>query len=1600
MFATVGTGGWIGYAGGFAVTTDFCPPFQEPVMRILLSAAAVLAAGLLPQSTLADDYTLHTFERIELTDTYFSEGAGVGDINGDGHMDVVHGPYWFAGPDFKNKHEIYPAEPQNRKGYANSFFSWVYDFDGDGHNDVLAVGFPGTPCYVYENPGPDALDQLWEKHQVFDWVSNESPQLVNLVGDETPELVCTTRGKFGYVTVNKEEPFGTWEFTVISPQDVTERFGHGLGVGDVNGDGLMDILTKDGWFEQPQASGRRQPADSPEWTFHKVPFAPRGGADMFAYDVDGDGDNDVITSLAAHEFGLAWWEQLDDGEWKQHLIMGSKREENKYGVLFSELHAVALVDMDGDGLKDIVTGKTYWSHHEQSPMWDAGAVVYWFKLVRGEDGVDWLPFQINGDTGIGRGLVVTDINGDGAPDIAVGGMKGANVLLQQRKQVSKAEWEAAQPKEYQPLAAGLTPEEAVAQMTVPRGFNVTLGAGEPQVHQPIAFAIDERGRLWVAEAHTYPIRADEGQGKDRIIILEDTNQDGTLDSSKTFIEGLNLVSGLEVGFGGVWVGAAPYLMFIPDRDGNDVPDGLQASGRREPADVSGLTPTARQDVPPGATVLLDGFGYQDTHETLNAFNWGPDGWLYGCHGVFTHSNVGRPGTPDDQRTPMNAAVWRYHPTRHEFEIFAEGTSNPWGVDFNDHGDAFITACVIPHLYHVFPGGRYQRQAGQHFNPYTYADIQTIARHRHYAGDIRDHAWWGQEPVPPQSTLDAGGGHAHAGAMVYLGDNWPDAYRNQIFMHNIHGNRINQDKLIPQGSGYAGDRAPDLMLANDQWFRGINLKYGPDGTVWLIDWYDKNACHRRSPEIWDRTNGRIYNVSSGDVERSPVDLRLMSDLQLAELQRHPNDWYVRMSRRLLQHRAAEGEIAQEAVEALRRMAYLSSSQVPRRLRALWTLHAIDAIPAGDWPRLLSDQSEQVRAWAIRLGTDREEVPSTLVAKLAALDDPSPVVRRSLASAMPHLPVRAQWEIARNLITHGEDADDHNLPLLYWYGIEPLVAAQPEEALLLAARSEIPLISRFIVRRAAEESSAHDALFAFLAADHHDETREEYLQQVLDGFEGRVGIAMPPAWKRAYEVLGGSDSEAVRDRADQIAVLLGDKRVFPKLRSLLTDSEAPLAKRQAALQTLVRGQDDQAAEVLQQVVLVPELRGAAIRALSAYDDPQTPQVLLEQYAKLPAAEQADAMSTLTARPAYAKALLSAIEGGKVPRTDLHAYHVQQMLRFDDPALKEQITSVWGAIRETSADKQQQIAELKQKLRPRVLADADHSAGRGVFAKTCAACHTLFGDGGKVGPDLTGSNRANLDYILENIIDPSAVLGKDYRQSVIVTNDGRVISGLVQKETDSALTVRTINDTVVVPLADIEERALSEVSMMPERLLDTLSPEEVRDLVAYLGSPTQVPLKGPRAPIDASTGKVEGAIEGESLQVLSTSAGSARRQPMANFSADRWSGNDQLWWTGGKPGDRLDLAVPVETAGTYEVEVVLTRARDYGIVQLMLNDEPLGGPIDLFNAPDVITTGVLTFPARPLEAGQHTLGVEIVGTNPQAAKAYMFAIDYLRLVPAAAP
>jgi putative membrane-bound dehydrogenase-like protein len=959
--------------------------------------------------------------------------------------------------------------------------------------------------------------------------------------------------------------------------------------------------------------------------------------------------------------------------------------------------------------------------------------------------------------------------------------------------------------------AGLPPQKSAQVMTAPPGFDVTLFAGEPDVQQPIALCLDDRGRLWVAEAYSYPIRRKEGEGKDRILIFEDTDGDGKFDKRTVFMEGLNLVSGLEVGFGGVWIGAAPYLMFVPMKEGEDKPAG-----------------------PP--QILLDGWGYQDTHETLNSFIWGPDGWLYGCHGVFTHSNVGKPGTADKDRVKINAGVWRYHPTRHVFEVFAQGTSNPWGLDFNDYGQAFAEGCVIPHAFHIIQGGRYHRQAGNHFNPHTYDDIKTIADHLHWQGA---NPWAGNN-----SSGSLGGGHAHCGLMIYLGGAWPKEYRNQMFMGNIHGRRINMDTLSPKGSGCVASHGPDFLLANDAWARFINMRYGPDGNVYVIDWYDKQACHSGDVQIWDRSNGRIYKVSyRGTKPATGIDLRKKTNLELAELQLHQNDWYVRHARRLLQERKDSNST--EVKVALERILKEHKDDT-RRLRALWAFHAIQGSgynkATGHFIDIaLADESPMVRAWAIQFATSPSDESSAELLLGIAAKDPSPVVRLYVASALQRIKHKDRWQIAEKLLVHAEDAVDHNLPLMYWYAIEPLADVDPARALALALNGKIPQLVPFMIRRlgSSGKSDTIALLMDGLGKASAGAGQVTFLTALREALKGRRQVVMPAAWPGLFEQFMKSKDRQVRDQCVALAVTFGQPDAALKI---LADSKSEAESRTIILTALLDAKHPQLAETMQRLLATSDgspLRGLAIRGLAAYDDPKTPGALLAAYAGFNSEEKRDALNTLAARASFAAVLLDAVASKKIAAAEISADVVRQMRNLQNKAITARLTEVWGTVRDTPADRATQMAEVRKMLQTPPKTPPDVSLGRAIFAKTCAQCHTLYGVGGKVGPDLTGSNRANLDYLLENIIDPSAVIPKEYAATLVEMKDGRVITGILRGDTPAALTLVTANETLTLPRQEIESLMTSKVSMMPDDILSKLKETEVRALIAYLQTREQVPL-----------------------------------------------------------------------------------------------------------------------------------------------------------------
>ena len=1528
----------------------------------------------------------------------FTEGAAAGDIDHDGHIDVVAGPFWYSGPHFTQRGEIYPPKEFPVAGYSDNFFSYVIDANGDGRNDVLVFGFPGKEARLYVNPGSEGLKNHWPVHVIADQVANESPTLVDLIPGGLPEIVCAAQKQYGYYQAT-DDALQPWKWNAVSaPGTAAVPFGHGLGVGDLNGDRRLDVIDKQFWWEQPAA-------DSKGWKQHQWAVEPygRGGAQIHVYDVDGDGDQDVITSHNAHGYGLSWFERVSPDRFMQHPILGVSSTENPYGVAVSQLHAIELADIDGDGRMDIVTGKRWKAHNGKDPGSGEPAAVYWLRNVQHDGQLEFVPHLVDDDSGVGVEVLVADLNADGRPDIVSSNKKCLAVHLQDATAAAKTIppelWRVPQGRSQEHYANGFPVAEAAKNMEVPEGFSTDLIVGEPDLVQPIAMCFDARGRIWVIEGCTYPQKAPPGQGQDRILIFEDTDANGSFETRKTFVEHVNLASGIEVGFGGIWVGAAPELLFFPDRNRDDVPDG-------EP------------------TVVLDGWGYQDTHETLNSFTWGPDGWLYGCQGVFTHSKVGKPGAPEEERTPINAGVWRVHPVTHQFEVYAHGTSNPWGVDFNDHGDWFITACVIPHLFHFVQGGRYHRQAGQHYNPYTYEVITTIADHAHYTGNIADHAFWGDNktarPPAPTETSLMGGGHAHCGLAIYLAGEFPPAFRGDLLFHNLHGHRVVRDRVEADGSGYVGRHRPDFALSHDHNEVGVGVMLGPDGAIYTSDWHDPQTCHNRTPETWDRTDGRIFRVRYGQVKPYRFNLWEASDAELVAMLKHDNAFYARQAQRILHERAADKSLSRDAVLKELKPLLAESSSPVIRLRALWAEWTTGVITPAQLAELLRDADPHMRAWAVQLlgeastpadrtvanPTDHQlvGVGEDVLGQLVAMSrqDASPVVRRYLASLLQRLPYAQRWALAEGLLTHRTDQHDRNLPLLIWYGVEPLFGDDAVRALHLVRASGWTQLLQLALRRTAVDPQGRDALVKALGENANDATRIVILQELLKTVRSQAGAEMPAAWPNVYRKLIGSQNAELKSLTRSVAIQFGDESVFPHFRAVLADPSQRVAARKEALDLLAAAEDPGLPAVLRKLLDEPALRVDAIRAFSRFNLADTPELLLSKYAACPEAAQLEILGTLVSRKSYAITLTDAMEAGTVDARKVPAYVIRQMVSFDDAALTGRLEAVWGKIGTTSADKQKLLDKYRKMLQPKAIAKGNLSVGRQLYDANCGKCHKLFGEGATVGPDLTGANRTDVNYWLENIIDPNAVIGRNYQMETFVTVRGLVINGLVTEENDAAVTVQTVNDPIVIAKDDIDLRKTTTASLMPEGQLEPMPDLQVQSLFRYLMNPSQVSLPTDRLKNSLVQHVQQGDLifEGEELvSAAKVTGGNVRPQGMQHFTTSSWSGDSQLWWTSGNPKDRLTIDVPVKGPGQYDALLLLTQAKDYAQIRIESPQLP-ARDVDLYDPTVRLATPVEWKGIRVADGESLRLQIEITGANPEAMKRFMVGIDALRLRPVNSP
>jgi putative membrane-bound dehydrogenase-like protein len=961
--------------------------------------------------------------------------------------------------------------------------------------------------------------------------------------------------------------------------------------------------------------------------------------------------------------------------------------------------------------------------------------------------------------------------------------------------------------------APIPPKQAPSKIRLPEGFQVTLFAGEPDVVQPIAFTFDDRGRLWVVECLSYPEWSKTNEGKDRVSIYEDRDGDGKFDEKKVFYDkGVNL-SGIEWGHGGVWLTAVPNLIFIPDRNADDKPDA-------EP------------------TVVLDGWDLAAKHNVVNGLAWGPDGYLYGLNGILSNSKVGKPGCKPEERKAINCGVWRMHPQSQEFEPFAYGTTNPWGLDWNEHGQLFITNCVIKHLFHVVQGGHYERMFGQDLNPRAYGLIQSCADHLHWGG-----GHWTSSRGGQGIHHDAGGGHAHSGCLIYQGEAWPAAYRNRVFACNIHGARVNQDRLEPHGSGYVAKHEPDFLFANDSWFRGLAVKQGPDGSVYVTDWCDTGECHDYVDV--DRIHGRIFKVTYGGTKSKPIDVGKFSQPELLAAVSSSNEWLSRHTRRRLQELAFTDKLDKVVARETLVTSLVTNEGEHARLRSLWTLHATKMITDVDLRAALRDTSEHIRSWGVTLAVEFHSGKKNLhldALLRMATEDRAPQVRLALASALQRLQKKERLPLAQRLVAREEDADDHHLPLMLWYGIEPLVDQQPGEVAKLLVNCRIPLVRQHLVRCYLESDPSGerlagmiDALGSARAAD----VQQDIGRGILIALEGRRSVPPPANWPAAYQSIGSSADIGVQEQATALAVKFDDAAVIARLRKQLSDRGQDLETRLRALSLLLTKLPADLPPTLLTLLNEPPVRAAAIKALAAYPDEQTPAALLKLYGSLTESERTDVVQTLASRPAYAVALLDAVQNKQLPRSDVSAGVLRQLQALNNAQVTKKLESIWGTIRPASEDKKELAAKYKTLLTSERLAQANLVKGRGLFVKNCAICHRLFDEGGKMGPELTGSQRTNLDYVLENALDPSAVVPREYKVTTFLLDTGRVVQGTILSETAQAATVQTPNEVLIIPLSSIEERKASPLSMMPEGIFQRLSEDEVRDLVAYLASPKQVEL-----------------------------------------------------------------------------------------------------------------------------------------------------------------
>jgi putative membrane-bound dehydrogenase-like protein len=959
---------------------------------------------------------------------------------------------------------------------------------------------------------------------------------------------------------------------------------------------------------------------------------------------------------------------------------------------------------------------------------------------------------------------------------------------------------------------GFPPEEAARRMVVPAGFHVEVFAAEPMVRQPLSASFDERGRLWVVEylqfpnpAGLKPVTVDQylrteydrfpeppprgPRGADRIKILEDTDGDGRADKASIFVEGLNLASALAVGHGGIFVGQAPYLLFYADKNHDDRADG-------------------------DPEVLLTGFGLQDAHATVNSLTWGPDGWLYGAQGSTVTARI--------QGHEFQQAIWRYHPVTRQFEVFAEGGGNTWGLDFDSTGNAFGSSNGAYITFHMVQGGYYLKGFAKHgplHNPHAYGYFGPIA----YEG-------------PKQ------GGHVTPGGIIYQGDLLPAPFRGAFIGGNLLSNAVYWHPLKHQGSTFSGRHGGTLIDARDRWFRPIDLLLGPDAAVYVVDWYDKRAAHLDPRDTWDRSNGRIYRVVYGDRRKvPPFDLAKRSSAELVALRTSTNDWFASAARRLLAER-------HDALVVPQLNSLLQADRDETiALRDLWALYLCGGLDDGTALDLLSHPVAAVRRWTIRLLGDGHRMNSALREKLAALaaGEPDAMVRSQLASSCQRWNSGDALPILRGLVARDEDRLDPHIPNLLWWAIEKQMHNDRAAVIALLSLPEVQRAA--LVRDALNErvarvlaSDASDQDFALcarlLAAAPSNPEADRILDGIDKGLEGRRLPRIPPPLVDALTRLMTSSRNSPGVTLIRLCARMDNSQARDTARARIRETSAPDADRIALIELLGQlGRPEDAALLVETLEhgSNPAIELAALAALGQFPQPVPAAPLLKHYQHASPTVRTRILSLLCTRTTWARALLDAIDRGDIAPKVLSPAQVLDIARLGDPALVGRLEAAWGKIpRSGSPEKKQRIAEIRG-----LLPEGDKgnpARGKPIFKENCAVCHKLFSDGETIGPDLTGADRADLDFLMTSLVDPSALVRKEYQSQTLALKDGRLLSGLIVDENDRLLTVVDSNrQKITVPRQSVEAIKSSDISLMPEGLLDKLTEPQIRDLFRYLQS-----------------------------------------------------------------------------------------------------------------------------------------------------------------------